>query len=126
MDMDMNGLKRKIPLNRGTFALPGGPSFSMEGFVEDDVLKSQFWRNGDGDGGEKWFVDKKGGKKMAIDNSLETFRLDPMGCLIYTYCLKTQNETLVATALTKKVYSEELTGWKLVQAWIVVIFSAFQ
>ena len=124
MDMDMDGLKRKISLNRRTFSLPGGPSFSMEGFVEDGVLKSEFWRNGDG--GKKWFVDKDGGKQMVIDNSLETFRLDPMGCLLYTYCLKAQNETLVATALTKKVHSEEITGWKLVQALIGVILSAFQ
>ena len=96
--VNMVGYERKFSLHQETLTLSGGLTFSVDGFVEDGILKSEVWC-------KEWF-------------SMETFRLDPRGCLFITLCLQTQYETLVLTDWTKRIYSKEPTGRGLFQVFV--------
>ena len=88
--VEMTGYDREFSLNQETFS-----TYSKDGFVEDGVLKCEKWMK----------VDEVGGQKAFVNNTLESFHLDPRSCLIWTYRIysKIRNETLVLTASTKRI-----------------------
>ena len=90
---------KKFSLHRETFGQPGGYTVYRNGFVEDGNVKCHSWRE----------FDKGGGKKTFFYSSLESFHLDPRGCLLWTDQLQTSNETLTATVWTKRIYIKEPT-----------------
>ena len=75
----------------------------------------------DKDWGKEWFLDQDGVERMLFENSLETFRLDQRGSLLYTCRLHTQYEILVLTAWTKRIYSEEPTRWGLFKVFVNIL-----